>query len=97
METHWPHVTVRFFASVKEIFGQKEAVLATDEAPTVGDALRGVCSTLERERAVFEGTDALRSDLILLVNGRNIAFLGGLAAPLRSGDVLSVFPPVKGG
>jgi molybdopterin synthase sulfur carrier subunit len=92
-----PCVTVRFFASVREIFGQKEAVLTTDEAPTVGRALREVCDSRERQRAVFESSDTVRPDLILLVNGRNIAFIGGLRAPLQSGDVLSVFPPVKGG
>ena len=33
----------------------------------------------------------------MLVNGRNILFLDGLATTLRDGDVVSVFPPVYGG
>ena len=90
-------VIIRFFATVRATFGQKEAVLRTDEASTVGKALRRVCNTLERERGIFADSDRLRPDLIVLLNGRNIAFLGGLAAPLEKGDVVSVFPPVKGG
>jgi molybdopterin synthase sulfur carrier subunit len=90
-------VTVRFFASIREIFGQKEAVLSTDEAATVGEVLRHLCSTPERKRGVFAEAGAVRSDVIVLLNGRNIVFLGGLHAPLQSGDVVSVFPPVKGG
>ena len=90
-------VTVRFFASIKEIFGQKEAAVASDQAPTVGKALRQVCTTPERERGIFLDGYTLRSDLIVLVNGRNVFFLGGLAATLHDGDVVSIFPPVKGG
>ena len=63
--------------------------------------LKGECildsNPLERERGIFADSDRLRPDLIVLLNGRNIAFLGGLAAPLEKGDVVSVFPPVKGG
>jgi sulfur-carrier protein len=90
-------VTIRFFASMKEVFGQKEAALTADEAPTVGKALRRVCNTAERERGVFRDAQTLRSDLIVLVNGRNVFFLGGLAATLHDGDVVSIFPPIKGG
>ena len=97
MDTGNRDVTIRFFASMKEIFGQKEAALASDQAPTVGKALRRMCNTPERERGVFLDAKTLRSDLIVLVNGRNVFFLGGLAATLRDGDVVSVFPPVKGG
>lgn len=90
-------ITVRFFAAIRQIFGQKEAMLSPNDAATVGEALRQVCNTLDRERGLFVDADQLRSDLIVLVNGRNIAFLGGLAAPLNDGDVVAIFPPVKGG
>jgi molybdopterin converting factor small subunit len=39
----------------------------------------------------------LRPALIVLLNGRNIAFLGGLQAVLQEGDEVAVFPPLKGG
>lgn len=90
-------VTVRFFASVRETFGQKEVALASSDAPTVGRALREVCTTPDREREIFLDEHTLRSDLIVLVNGRNAFFLGGLAATLHDGDTVSVFPPLKGG
>jgi molybdopterin converting factor small subunit len=33
----------------------------------------------------------------VFVNDRNIAHLGGLAAPLSDGDVIRVLPPIAGG
>ena len=72
-------------------------MLAPTEARTVGSALHRVCVTPERERALFSASNALRRELVVLVNGRNIAFLGGLAVPLRDGDVVFVFSPLKGG
>ena len=82
---------------MKEIFRQKEALLSPGEAPTVGEALRQMCSTPERQRGVFAAEDVVRSDVLVLLNGRNIAFLDGLRTSLQSGDVLSIFPPVYGG
>ena len=97
MEDGSRDITARFVASVKKIFGQTEAALPTDEAPTVGGELRRLCSTSERERGLFVEADVARSDVIVLLNGRNIVFLEGLRTSLASGDVISVFPPLIGG
>jgi molybdopterin synthase sulfur carrier subunit len=97
MGTGAEDITVRFFASLKDIFKQKEAVVTTDRASIVLEALDRVCTTPERRRGVFADTGALQPDVLVLVNGRNIVFLEDLATPLHAGDVVSVFPPVKGG
>jgi sulfur-carrier protein len=97
MGTGTEEITVRFFASLKDIFKQKEAGLGTDQASTVHEALDHVCTTRERRRGVFTDSGGLQPDVLVLVNGRNIVFLEDLATPLQSGDVVSVFPPVKGG
>ena len=34
---------------------------------------------------------------MVLLNGRSIAFLQGLATPVSEADTLSLFPPVGGG
>jgi molybdopterin synthase sulfur carrier subunit len=90
-------VTVRFFASIEELFGRRETLLRPDEAATVGAALGGVCSTPARTRGVFAAEGKVRPDVVVLLNGRNIVFLQGLCTPLQSGDVVSLFPPIKGG
>lgn len=90
-------ITVRFFANLKDVFRQKEAGLSADQASTVQEALDRVCTTRERRRGVFTDSGALQPELLVLVNGRNIVFLEDLATPLHGGDVVAVFPPVKGG
>ena len=48
-----------------------------------------------------EGCDGERPDplstLIIMINGRHIAHVGGLNAPVTDGDVVSIFPLVGGG
>jgi len=43
-----------------------------------------------------DGTE-LGYDAIVLVNGRNIAYLGMLEAPLQDTDTVAIFPIVAGG
>jgi sulfur-carrier protein len=97
MDTAPRSITVRFFAGIKDIFGEKEVALRADAAATVSDALDLLCDRPERRAALFLDGDRLRPELIVLINGRSIAFVGGLDAPLTEGDVLLIFPPLKGG
>lgn len=90
-------VTVRYVGSVQQTFREGEAVLGVGDAPTVGTALRRVCTTPDRERRVFTNDDALRQDLLVMVNGRSVNLLDGLDTRLRKGDVVSVLGPVAGG
>jgi molybdopterin synthase sulfur carrier subunit len=90
-------VVVRFFASMKDVFERKEARVSRGEAPDVGTLLKRVCTKPEMERAIFADSSTLRPALIVLLNGRNIAFLGGLEAVVREGDEVAIFPPLKGG
>jgi len=43
-----------------------------------------------------DGND-IGQDAILLINGRNIAHLGGKNAPILDTDTISLFPMVAGG
>lgn len=90
-------ITVRFFSSIRATFGQKEALMSLEDASTVLAVLTKLCTTPPRRQAIFNGSGEVRSDILLLCNGRNVAFLNGVQTPLSAGDVLSVFPPVKGG
>ena len=37
------------------------------------------------------------SDVIILINGRHVCHLGGMAAPLKPDDRVDIFPLVAGG
>jgi MoaD family protein len=90
-------VVVSFFATMRDAFGSDEVSVPLERAGSVRDLLDGLCTTPGRERAVRDERGALRRDLTLLVNGHHIGALGGLDTPLKSGDVVSVFPQLFGG
>jgi molybdopterin synthase sulfur carrier subunit len=90
-------IKVRYFAGVRDLFGEREVALAPDSAPSVEHLLGVICDSPERRRGLLDDSGVLRKGIVILINGRSIAFLGGMKAVLRAGDVISVFPPVYGG
>jgi molybdopterin synthase sulfur carrier subunit len=90
-------MTVSYFATIRTYTG--EASLRLDVAPST---LRELLLALSERygslfrRAVFAG-DGLNSQLIILINGRNVLHLRGLDTPLNSDDEVSIFPMVAGG
>ena len=87
----------RFFATYREAVGQKELMRTIDEGTTVGDVL----TALEGEYEGLEGQlledGAIRPQLSVLKNGRDVTHMAGVETALEDGDRLSVFPPVAGG
>ena len=93
-ESH--EVLVRFFAGLADVFG-KEARPTLGPATDVAAVLGDLCDRAGRRRDLFRGDGGLQERIVVLVNGRNISFLDGLATTLEEGDVISIFPPVYGG
>jgi molybdopterin converting factor subunit 1 len=79
-------VTVRCFASLKEVVGGDVRILDLEEGSTVETVL----DRFTRESPAF---GAYRGRLMTAIN-REYA---EAAAPLRDGDELALFPPVSGG
>lgn len=92
-------IDLRFFATFREAVGTKEYSRPIEDEATVGDVL----AALEDEydgldgRLLTDEEDAIRPQLSVLKNGRNVVHMAGPETPLEDGDVLSVFPPVAGG
>ncbi|MFA9425461.1 ubiquitin-like small modifier protein 1 [Natronorubrum sp. A-ect3] len=92
-------IEMRFFATFREAVGEKTQTRGFEDEETVGDVL----ATLEAEYEGLEGQlledggDAIRQQLSVLKNGRDVVHMAGPETPLESGDRLSVFPPVAGG
>jgi molybdopterin synthase sulfur carrier subunit len=90
-------ISIKFFATFREIIGKKEMDVEYREGMTVGDLLQELCADSEAmQKACFENGE-LRDYVKLLVNGHNIQFLKGLDTVLQDGDVVAIFPPVAGG
>jgi molybdopterin synthase sulfur carrier subunit len=90
-------ITVRFFATLRELFGAKQQVVGVAEAPDVAHLLDVICDSPARRDGLLQASGRPRKDIVFLVNGRNIAFLAGLDTLLAEGDAIDVFPPVFGG
>ena len=98
---------VLFYAGVREKAGTFEK-----RVEGFSGTLAGLLKHLEERHGISlldsqaegyegEGYEAeihdLLSVLIIMINGRHIAHVGGLDAPVSDGDVVSIFPLVGGG
>jgi molybdopterin synthase sulfur carrier subunit len=89
---------IKYFAYYRDITGCREEELP---APgTMGELLRLLASRYGQkmsEKLLSPDGLTLGPDAIVLVNGRNIAHLGLLEAPLVDTDLVAIFPLVAGG
>lgn len=87
-------VTVRMYATIRDLSGQREVVLDISD---VGELLSALSARYgERFGALLDGSDR-GERAVLLLNGRNLSVRDSLALRMSDGDELSVFPPVSGG
>lgn len=83
-------IEVRLFATLIDIARKRKLELDLDEVT--------IEKILEILNAEFPGFKAeLEAGHIILVNGVNIEHLNGLKTKVKSGDVVSIFPPSGGG
>jgi molybdopterin/thiamine biosynthesis adenylyltransferase/rhodanese-related sulfurtransferase/molybdopterin converting factor small subunit len=86
-------VTIRIPTPLRPLTGGVDEVSV--QAATVAEALNGLDSGLRERILTPEGE--VRQFVNLYLGPRNVRDLGGLATPLRDGDVLSIIPAVAGG
>ena len=80
--------TVKFFATLRQVAGAREAQV---EAGNVKELLA-------RLSADYEGKmDRYLKISTVLVNGKNVIHMKGTRTKLKSDDVVSIYPPMGGG
>jgi molybdopterin synthase sulfur carrier subunit len=91
------HVTLKFFATFREVVGSKTIEREFPDGTAVGEVLRG----LEREYDGLAGELLVDGDLKpqinVLKNGREVLHMEGIDTEVYDGDTVSIFPPVAGG
>ncbi|MEM3572019.1 MAG: ubiquitin-like small modifier protein 1 [Candidatus Bathyarchaeia archaeon] len=93
-------VTIKFFASLREIAGKKEEVLNLDDGSLVEDLIKILIDKYGPEFKYYvydEKKSSLKQDIQFLLNGRNVLTLNGLKTKLQDGDQVAILPPVGGG
>jgi molybdopterin synthase sulfur carrier subunit len=92
-------VRVRGFAVFGDILGSEELEISTG-AETIAELIAYLGRRIgkELEDALLDrDTGEIQRGNKVLVNGRDVEFLQGLATRLRDGDRVVFFPPVGGG
>ena len=88
---------LKFFATYRDITGIKELdIPAPSTAMELLLKLSKLYGAAMRDK-LFTKDGSISDDVILLVNGRNIAHINGAETPLCDDDTVSLFPMVAGG
>ena len=91
-------VTVRGHGDIKRIIGSGKRRLELDGGARVRDLILELGGRVGRSESVLLGVHELvDSDLVVLVNGRNIRALDGIDTVLREGDLVTFVPGIVGG
>ena len=88
---------LRFFATFREAVGRKELTRAYEDDATVGDVLADLESCYPDLEGQLLESGAVRDQVSVLKNGRDVVHMENVDTDLENGDLLSVFPPVAGG
>jgi molybdopterin synthase sulfur carrier subunit len=90
-------VTVKFFATVREVTGVKSREIEADTIRNLLEALKGVYGERFTQAVIDRKTGNLKQFYSCMVNGKRIELLNGYETRLADNDAIALFPPVGGG
>jgi molybdopterin synthase sulfur carrier subunit len=91
-------VKVKFFGHLRDLIGKKAiSEVDLEENATISALLERLSFDSKTKDAMFDELQQLRSNITILINGREIRFLENLDTKLTAGDEISIFPIVVGG
>jgi sulfur-carrier protein len=93
---------IRAYATLRDLLGASKFDLSLDASAgtptTVGQVMDRLVEAHPALAAKLWAADGhLTGYITILLNGRSIEYLQGMATPLTDDDTLSLFPPVGGG
>jgi len=91
-------VVVKFFAGIRDKTGCKETNIPHEkDVHALLHALSAKYGAKLQTKLLSEDGMQLAPGILIFVNGRHLAHIGGIEAPLQPNDVVLVFPVVAGG
>jgi len=90
-------IRVGLAGEIREIVGQRELEIETDNATVFGLIELMMRKYGERFRSAVLDESGKGLRVIVVKNDREIEFLQGLATPLKDGDRVMFLPPIAGG
>lgn len=89
---------VKVFATLRDLLGTRVIDLDIAEATTMQEVLDALVAAYPALAAKLRDAQGnLTGQVHIMLNGRPIEFLDGLATQVAPADTLSLFPPVGGG
>lgn len=90
--------TIKLFATLRDLTGAKQIEVPFQDGETVRELLQSIYHThpILAEKMLDEDGE-LTGLVHVLVDGRNVEWLGGLDTPIRESDTLIFLPPAAGG
>ncbi|MGA9387380.1 MAG: MoaD/ThiS family protein [Candidatus Bathyarchaeia archaeon] len=92
-------VTVRFIGSLRASAGKNRFMLELEKAVSLRELITKVVEEQPKLKRVLidPELDDPRTNVLMLVNGKEISVLKGLDTKLKDGDELTLIPVVHGG
>ncbi len=92
-------VTLRFLGALRHAFGKDTSTLDCQEGASILDVVKAISkkSTALRRNLIDEQLETPQPNALILVNGREISVLEGLATKIKDGDEVVFVPVVHGG
>jgi sulfur-carrier protein len=93
---------IRAYATLRDLLGGGKLDMPLEAAPdapaTVGQVMDRLVEAHPALAAKLWADDGhLTGYITILLNGRSVEYLQGMATPITDADTLSLFPPVGGG
>jgi MoaD family protein len=92
-------VTVRFIGSLRASAGKSRFALELEKAVSLRELVTKIVEEQPKLKRVLidPELDDPRTNVLMLVNGKEISVLKGLDTKLKDGDELTLIPVVHGG
>ncbi len=92
-------VRVKFFGDLYELIGTFKLELEVTNGLSIRDLIDLISHTFNPKftEAVLDGDGKLKGEYVVLVNGKAIEWLNGLATKLNNNDEVVFLPPAEGG
>jgi molybdopterin synthase sulfur carrier subunit len=91
-------IRVRFFGDLRKNIDKRWMIVEVPQDSTLHELISNIANNLDSsflDKVVEK--NAVRSEIRILVNGRNINYLNKLNTKLSDGDVVTIMPIAGGG